>query len=345
MDENSNIKKSPKRAIKFLIFCFLFTVLCFLFIAGIYSPKDSSQKETKLFLIEKGQGVFQIAKNLEKEGLIKNRLFFDFYAYLKWSQHKLQAGKYELSPSMDVSEIAKKIIKGEIFQIKITIPEGFTLKQIEETLSLSLQRPVLCQYLVSDFKGEFDFLKDIPDETSLEGFLFPDTYYIKELELNNDEEIKNIFKKMLINFDKKITSDLRQEISEQNKSIFQIVTMASLIEKEVKTLEDKKIVSGILWKRLKVGMPLQVDATINYITGKKTIKISEQDTQIDSLYNTYKYRGLPPGPICNPWLESIEASLYPESSEHWYYLSTPEGETIFSKTLQEHNIAKDWYLK
>jgi len=105
------------------------------------------------------------------------------------------------------------------------------------------------------------------------------------------------------------------------------------------------VVSGILWKRLKNNIPLQVDATISYITGKKTTEISIEETKIDSLYNTYKYKGLPLGPVCNPGLESIKAAIYPKNSEYWYYLSTPEGETIFSKTLEEHNIAKAKYLK
>jgi UPF0755 protein len=121
--------------------------------------------------------------------------------------------------------------------------------------------------------------------------------------------------------------------------------MASLLEKEVKSLEDKKIVSGILWKRLENNMPLQVDATISFITGKKDANISIEETKIDSPYNTYKYRGLPLGPICNPGLESIIAAIYPETSNYWFYLSTPEGKTIFSKTLDEHNIAKQKYLK
>jgi len=105
------------------------------------------------------------------------------------------------------------------------------------------------------------------------------------------------------------------------------------------------LVSGILWERLKNKIPLQVDATITYITGKNDIKVSVEETKIDSPYNTYKYLGLPKGPICNPGLESILAAIYPKKSEYWYYLSTPEGETIFSKTLEEHNIAKAKYLK
>jgi UPF0755 protein len=142
-----------------------------------------------------------------------------------------------------------------------------------------------------------------------------------------------------------VSLEIKEEIERQGKSIFDIITMASLLEKEVRTEEDKKIVAGILWKRMEIGMPLQVDATIAYITGKNSTRISKEETKIDSPYNTYKYKGLPLGPICNPGFESIFASLYYEDSDYLYYLSTPEGETIFSKTLEEHNIAKGKYLK
>ena len=194
--------------------------------------------------------------------------------------------------------------------------------------------------MVKDFKNELDFLKGISDNTSLEGFLFPDTYQFP-YRIKSEE----IVRRMLNNFEKKLTPDLREEIENQGKTIFEIVTMASLIEKEVRTLEDKKIVSGILWKRLESKIPLQVDATITYITDKKTTKISIEETKIDSPYNTYKYLGLPLGPICNPGLESIIAAIHLQDSKFWFYLSTPEGETIFSKTLKDHNIAQDLYLK
>jgi len=151
--------------------------------------------------------------------------------------------------------------------------------------------------------------------------------------------------KMLANFDEKITPDLRKEITKQKKTIFEIITMASLIEKEVAMDEDRAIVSGILWKRIKLGIPLQVDATITYITGKNNTKISLNDTKINSPYNTYKYRGLPPGPIANPGIAAIRAAIFPKSSPYLFYLSAPDGRTIFSKTLEEHNTAKTRYLR
>jgi len=277
-------------------------------------PKDSRFSQGEPFFIDRGQSLFQIAEDLEKEGLIKNKFFFDLYIFIKGAQRKLQAGEYFLSPSESIARIAGKIISGDIAKVVVTIPEGFTVKQIEEKLNLKL-----------------------PGE-NLEGFLFPDTYYLPV-----DVTPEKVVEIMTTNFDKKM-APFKEEIEGQGKTIFEIVIMASLLEKEVKTFEDKELVSGILWKRLKNNIPLQVDATISYITGKQTTRISREETQIDSPYNTYKYLGLPIGPICNPGIDSIKAAIYPKNSQYWYYLSTSEGKTIFSETLEEHNLAKAKYL-
>ncbi len=331
-----------------------------IFWRGIYLPKDFPISETKnkYFKIERGQNIFQIAENLEKEGIITNRFFFDLYVILKRKEKKLQAGVYLFNSStMNIPKITEMIVRGETVKEKITIIEGWNLRDIGfyfEKRGMFLAKEVweligfpLVDYSKAtnlprpkDFSEEFPFLRDKPKNLGLEGYLFPDTYEIKM-----GENLEEIIKKMLQNFDKKLTTELREEIERQGKTIFEIVTMASLIEKEVKTLEDKKLVSGILWKRLENKIPLQVDATITYITEKKTTKISKEETKIDSPYNTYKYLGLPIGPICNPGLESIKAVLYPENSEYWYYLSTPTGKTIFSQTLEEHNLNKAKYLR
>jgi len=306
----------------FLIIFFIILLGAFFIWQGICLPKDLGFTENKLFLIEKGQNLFQIAENLEKEDLIKNKFLFDFYVLTTGTQRKLQAGEYLVNPSMSITEIAKKIISGEVAKIEVTIPEGFTIKQIEERLNLKL-----------------------PGE-NLEGFLFPDTYQFS-VRVSAEEVVR----KMLDNFDKKLTPDLREEIEAQGKSIFEIVTTASLLEKEVKTKEEKEIVSGIFWKRIKERMPLDSCATIAYILGGGNWTFEEmrkeiaRGKEIDSPYNTYKYLGLPLGPICNPGLESIKAAIYPKDSEYWYYLSSPDGETIFSRTLEEHNIAQAKYFK
>ena len=302
---------------KYLIILIIAIILFsgFLVYQGIYLPIDFNSDQTVIFLIKKGQGAEEISNNLEKQELIRYASFFRAYALINNQADELMAGQYELSPSMNIPEILKKISSGDRIIKTITIIEGWDLKDIEEYLKE--EGIVIGRSLTPE----------------LEGYLFPDTY-----EISPEDGIKEIIEMMLANFDKKVRSELQIKLSPE------IIIMASLVEKEVRTLKDKKIVSGILWKRLNIGMPLQVDATINYITGRKTTEILKEELEIDSLYNTYKYKGLPPGPICNPGLESILAAINPQESEYWFYLSTPEGETIFSKTLKEHNIAIAKYL-
>lgn len=346
-----------------LVLCSLFLVLLFFVWTGIYFPKDASSTQSKLFLVEKGQGLFQVSENLQIQEIVKNKFLFAFYVIFKGNQAKLQAGEYFLSPAMNIVDVADKILSGDTASIIITIPEGWNLRDIgwfleregmfqAEELFEQTGFPLIDYSQDTglpppkDFSKEFDSLKDKPKNLSLEGYLFPDTYFIRgQSAENNEQAIEEIIRKMLENFDKKLIPELRLEIKRQGKTIFEIITMASLLEKEVRTLEEKKVVAGILWKRLNSKIPLQVDATISYITGKKTTKISREETKIDSPYNAYKYGGLPLGPICNPGIESIVSAIYPEGSEYWYYLSTLQGETIFSRTLKEHNIAKARYLK
>ncbi len=304
-------------------------------------PNNFGQKTETLFEIKKGEGAKEISLNLQKQDLIRWSSVFRAYVFLTMNSGKLQAGIYKLSSSMNIPKIAKKFSTGDTAKEIVIIPEGWNLKDIENKLiSLGFADLQISDLKIEDFQNKYDFFKNAPAKVSLEGFLFPDTYQISYGLTAGD--VATI---MLNNFDKKLTENLRVEIGNQGKTIFEIITMASLIEKEVKTKEDKEIISGILWNRLKNKMPLQVDATISYITGKDAIGISIEETKIDSRYNTYKYRGLPLGPISNPGLESIIAAIYPKNSSYWYYLSTPEGETIFSKTLEEHNAAKVKYLK
>lgn len=282
---------------------YLIPILIIILIAGIgfwliFLPVSSDSSEKVQFSVKKGEGSEDIAANLKKEDLIRCETAFRIYILVRGIAGDLKAGEYLLSPSMNISEIAEKFVKGDVIKINVTIPEGFTVQQIEEKLGLEL-----------------------PGE-NLEGFLFPDTYQFS-FGFSGEEAVK----KMQDNFERKMTLSLREEIEKQGKTIFEIVTMASLIEKEVYNTPEcpdcKELVSGILWKRLKIGMPLQVDAEMW----------------------TYDNLGLPPKPICNPGLESIMAAVYPEDSDYWYYLSTPEGETIFSKTLEEHNLAKAQHLR
>jgi len=324
-------------------FLFLFFLIGIIYICqGVFLPKDFGSQSEKFFLIKKGEGLEEISSNLEKEGFIKSKFFFEAYLIFKKEAKNLKAGGYLLSTSMNIPEISRKFVSGEIAKEEITVIEGWNLKDIAGYLEEKgiISSGEFLEITNSDFSKGYDFLNDKPKNLGLEGYLFPDTYLV-----NRGFVVEEIIRMMLGNFNEKLTPDLREEIYLQKKTIFEIITMASLVEKEVKSAEDKKIVAGILWKRMEEGIPLQVDATIAYITGKKTTKISREETRIDSPYNTYKYKGLPLGPICNPGFESILSSVYYINSEYLYYLSTPEGKTIFSRTLEEHNIAKEKYLK
>ncbi len=319
---------------------------------GIYLPIDKDSTEEVEFFIKKGEGAKEISLKLKEQGLIRWSSPFRLYVLLKGISGELKAGRYLLLKSKNIPKIADKFFRGDVIKEKITIIEGWNLRNIgfyfenkgmfmAEEFFEKAGFPAVDYYQASDLPRPSSFNLGFwkTDRVGFEGFLFPDTY-----EIYPDASLKEIIEKMIDNFNEKLSLELREEIERQQKTIFDIVTMASLIEKEVRTLEDKKIVSGILWKRMENDVPLQVDATISYVTGKKSVKVSREETKIDSPFNTYKYRSLPLGPICNPGLESVKAALYPEESEFWYYLSTPEGETIFSKSLLEHNRAKAKYL-
>lgn len=373
---NNYFNSQKKIILKYLLIFAVILAVVYVW-SGIYTPMKSGSSESVMFLVQKGEGTKEISLNLKKQGLIKNILLFRVHSINTALATKLQAGEYLLSPSMTISQIVKKMAKGDVITEKITIIEGWNLRdvgwnlenrglyQAEELFEL-IGFPLIDystksgeMSLPQNFSSEFAFLQDKPKNVGLEGYLFPDTYYLRKQEISNFKQLQDLLTDILNNFDKKLTTDLREEIKNQQKTIFEIITMASMIEKEVSKHEDREIVSGILWKRLKIDMPLQVDATLSYIipmvepsrildeigTGKKTVEISLADTKIDSPYNTYKYKGLPLGPISNPGLESIKAAIYPKDSDYWYYLSTPEGETVFSKTLAEHNKAKAKYLK
>ena len=343
------------KVIFFIFFVLILMALAWL-VSGIYSPNENL-KDSEIFEVKKGENLFTIADNLKEKKLIKNKYSFVLYVAFKNKAHLLKAGDYEISPKMSAKEIADMIIQGKNRLIRVTIPEGWNLRDIgfyfenlgmfqaEEIWEIAGFPATVYKEGIDlpkprDFSQKYSFLKEKPTNIGLEGYLFPDTYFIPR-----DIKAEKIITMMLDNFDCKIDPQLREKIKRQNKTLFQIVIMASLLEKEAKNPEDKKIISGILWKRLRYRMPLQVDATISYITGKKSVKISNKETQIDSPYNTYKHEGLPIGPICNPGIESILAAVYPQETDYWYYLSTSEGKILYSKTLREHNLKKAKYLK
>ena len=325
--------------IKKIIFILVIFFIYFSFILF----QGNNIKEKKIFNIESGQGVNEISNNLFKDGLINNKFILETYLWLIESEEKVKAGKYIFEPNISMFNLVKLILDTpRESQMSVTLLEGWDRiligKELESngfssTIFLDLTKEKL------NYVSQFSFLKDLPNKESLEGYIFPDTYYIN---IKTDEN--DFILKTLNNFDKKLDLSLREEIKKQNKSIFEIITLASIIEREVPNNEDKKMIADIFLKRLSIGMALQSDATINFITGKGMIQPTYDDLEVDSLYNTYKYPGLPPGPISNPGLDSIKAVIYPESNNYYFFLTSKDGKVIYSTTYDEHLQNKYKYL-
>lgn len=300
--------------------------------------------------IASGTSTGKILEDLASKKLIDSTLAVKIYL----SRHKdlkIQAGDYEFDANTPTRQLISNLATGKSLsrEVSILFREGLNAKEMQAELTkrnylvdnsfLKLTQ-TKTQNLPANLQ-KISIVKDLPPTVSLEGYLFPDTY-----RLYKDFSAEDLVAKMLTNFDAKLTPEMRTAISQSGHSLAEIITMASLLEKEVRTEEDMKIVSGLFWDRIKVGQALQSCASLAYILGVNKVQYSYEDTQIDSPYNTYQHRGLPPGPIGNPGLRSIQAAIYPTKTDYNYFLSRPDtGETIFSRTLDEHNEAKAKYLK
>ncbi|MDP3800321.1 MAG: endolytic transglycosylase MltG [bacterium] len=314
------------------------TLFSFYIISRIISPQFLDGK--KEIAISKGENLLEIASNLEAAGIIKSKLSFIISALYRGSHSALKAGQYVFDPGLNLRQILARIEKGEALfgynDVVVTIPEGLTLDGIAERLEKSgfSDASNIKKIKASSLTETFDWLKYAPSKhDTLEGFLFPDTY-----RFSKDANAQEIAIKMLNRFDTK-TKEVRNT---SGKKFYDILRMASILEEEV-IPSDMPIASGVLWKRLNIGMPLQVDATLVYDLGRP-IKRSDIDT-LNSLYNTYKNKTLPPTPISNPGLASLNAAMYPEESSYLYYLSkSSDKTTVFSATFEDHNLAKTKYL-
>lgn len=189
-------------------------------------------------------------------------------------------------------------------------------------------------------KDNYPLLSAMPTGAIYEGYLMPDTYRVYQ-----DAGLEEVLTKIFNNLENKITLEMREEIERQGKTFFEILTMASIVEKEAPDKENMAMVADIFWRRYDIGMALQSCATVNYVTGKYTPAISAEDKKIDSLYNTYMYPGLPPGPIANPSLTAIEATIYPTKNSYWYFMSGTDGQIHYAKDLEGHNLNVWRYLR
>ncbi len=320
-------------------------VLAICYFAYQIEAPFSLESEPKKIEIKKGTSFLEIAEILEKNKIIRSKNFFKIYVVFKGWQKKLKAGKYLLCPCSSISEIAKFIVEGEKKEeVKVTIIEGWSIFEIDKKLSEEgiIYPGSLISYQPTEIQKEkYPFLLEIPKNQSIEGFLFPDTYRFFK---TRQKDVSLVVEKFLENFNKKVYQKYSQEIERESKKFYNVLIMASILEKEVPDINDKKIASGILWKRFKINKPLEVDASIIYAkqkkfnkTWKESLPLLKKDFSINSPYNTYKHKGLPPTPICNPSLESIKSAIYSKKSLYLYYLSDPKTKkTYFSSNYRNH---------
>jgi len=297
---------------------------------------------SKEFQLSRGDNFITIGANLKSAGIIKSKLVFWFITLARGSVNNLQAGQYVFEPKLNLIEIIKKIENGRALkenEITVVIPEGFNLAEIQQRFQEAgfNQEIALTKLKATPLSDSFGWLNLVSTQfNTLEGFLFPDSYRFQK-----DASSQEILNKILKNFETK-TEELRAPKILKGRNFYDILIMASILEKEVPP-QDMPLAAGVLWKRLELDMPLQVDATLVYILGR-AIKSSDT-TMLDSPFNSYKFKGLPPTPISNPGLIAMKAALNPQVSDYLFYLSSAkEGKTIFSTTLEEHNLAKIKHL-
>lgn len=293
----------------------------------------SDQPDPKVFQVEKGVTLKQVAYRLTDQNLIRGPSSFRLLAYLRNKQNQIKAGEFELSPSMTPLEILNRITSGKSILYSITVPEGYRITEIAALLS---QRGFVDEEeftrLTKD-RGLIDSL-GIPVET-LEGYLFPETFHFSK-----DASERKIIQTMVETFKKQaIKSEYLERARQLGFSFHEIVTLAAMIEKETGVESERGLISAVFHNRLRKKMRLQCDPTVIYAIANFDGNLRKKDLSIDSPYNTYKYRGLPPGPIASPGAQSIHAALYPAETSHIYFVSKKDGSHAFSSNLIDHNRA------
>jgi len=282
----------------------------------------SSDSTNKIFIVESGQSVLTIGKNLEEKKLVKNHYAFLVYTFLTHQNKKIQSGTYRLSPSLTTPEIIKKLTTGGIADYWLKIIDGSRIEEVALLFPDGLP-----------FSNQ-DFLTKVKTK---EGYLFPDSYLIPEY--YTADQIVTLIQN---NFDQKFAK--AKENSNTLLTDKQVLVLASLLEREGKSLESKKMIAGILMNRFNINMALQLDATVQYVRDSQSKNVtkywqpvSKSDFSIDSPYNTYKTPGLPPKPICSPGYNSLYAAFHPTESDYIYYITGNDGKMYYAKTLDEHN--------
>lgn len=315
---------------------------------GDISKPASDDPTPIVFVVEPGETAGDIALRLEQLGLINDAELFRQLARYHKADSKLEAGRYELRPDMTMEEIIESLQHGRLEEIAVTVPEGWRAEQIAEMLTEEAgvdDEEFLTLVQGGPFDSaqgrhfDYEFLQDRPSGATLEGFLFPDTYYLPVQPTALD-----IIERMLSNFDQRFTVEMRQMAMEREMTIYEVVTLASIVEREAVVAEERPVIAGVFLNRLTASMTLDACPTVQYALGYqedtgqwwKTPLALEEVARVNSPYNTYLHQGLPPGPICNPGLASIRAVLEPVESDYLYFMAKGDGSHAFARTFEEH---------
>lgn len=316
----------PRERIRRWVARILAVVLVTLVVTVTLSSPPAGFPVSALVSIPEGASLSEALRILRGQHVIRSPFLARVLVTVRAGERGIVAGDYVFHEPVGVFGVVGTITSGRYgFELaKVTIPEGTSVREIADLLSK--------RFLV------FDADEFVRKATPLEGYLFPDTYYFLE-----NVTADQVIRVMRDTFDKKIV-ELTPDIAAFGKPIEDVIILASLLEEEARTEETRRTIAGILWRRLERGIPLQVDAVFPYIIGKNTFQLTLDDLQFDSPYNTYRYKGLPPGPITNPGLDAIRAAVNPIWTTYLFYLSDHSGAMHYARTFEEHKLNKARYL-
>jgi UPF0755 protein len=307
----------------------------------IQAPINLDDDGLRAFTIKMGETARSVSGNLESEGLVSDGDLFRLLVRYLGIDQEIEAGEYYLRPNMTMEEIAYELRRGRLRSVTVTIPEGWRVEQIAQALAeKGLANAQKFMEVVQRGGQNYGFLRDRPpgSSTSLEGYLFPDTY-----QMPVQADIGTIVDIMLSDFDSRVSAELRSDIAAQGKTLFEVLTLAAIVEREAVMAEERPIIASVYLNRLEKGMYLQADPTVQYAKGYDEADgrwwghmLQEEAVTAQSPYNTFLHPGLPPGPICSPGLAAIEAVVYPVETDYLFFYSKGDGSHAFAITYEEH---------
>ncbi|MFZ2038749.1 MAG: endolytic transglycosylase MltG [Minisyncoccia bacterium] len=308
-----------------LVAVFFITIFFILYFTYLCAP--ANYPTGSVYTVEKGISLGEVAGDLQNRNIIRSSFWLKTIFYLYYGSNNLNYGDYILDAPENVFTLTRRLANSEyhIKTARITIPEGLNRSEIASLLKTKLYKVTESEFLAWSKKYE--------------GYLFPDTYFWLE-----NVTASEVVTALNLNFEKQ-TKYLQSVASSSKRSFSDIVKVASIVELEANNKIDRKIIADIIWRRLKIGIPLQVNASLKYIGVKDTFVLTTEQTKIDSPYNTYKYKGLPPTPISNPGLEALEATVSPTANNYLYFLTGRDGKMYYARTYDEHLQNKQKYLK